>query len=285
MAERRNVISCDPGIMLRHGHVGRPSRVLFCLGSLCYGFHFSRDHRSRKYRTSLKTGKRPVRGYFLCFRRNDDRSGHAIGILVSHLTHYLNRNDRTNYLCDIGSFTFGTNSEGSRAIRLFLGSDRRIRFYYSRLRYLSKGNGSFFIPHCRCRFRHYDIFHTLYDPDRRTYLSLLEHPPASIMDPFLERYSSGSNTIRHKNTWKQLLKSLFKIVITYTVLSIFSIAIFLQYITPFIREKIPGIQGSIISAVLILLVISPFLRAIMMKKNHSSEFQQLWNDNKYNRGP
>ena len=27
------------------------------------------------------------------------------------------------------------------------------------------------------------------------------------------------------------------------------------------------------------------LRAIMMKKNHSVEFQQLWNDNKYNRGP
>ena len=27
------------------------------------------------------------------------------------------------------------------------------------------------------------------------------------------------------------------------------------------------------------------LRAIMMKKNHSAEFQQLWQDNKYNRGP
>ncbi len=30
---------------------------------------------------------------------------------------------------------------------------------------------------------------------------------------------------------------------------------------------------------------APPLRAIMMKKNHSPEFQRLWNDNKYNRGP
>ncbi|WP_294143041.1 cation:proton antiporter [uncultured Sanguibacteroides sp.] len=117
-----------------------------------------------------------------------------------------------------------------------------------------------------------------------TYRFLNTHLPASWIH-LLERYSSGTNTIRHKNTWRQLLKALFRIVITYTVLSIFLIAIFLQYVTPFIREKIPGIQGSIISAVLILLVISPFLRAIMMKKNHSLEFQQLWNDNKYNRGP
>lgn len=35
---------------------------------------------------------------------------------------------------------------------------------------------------------------------------------------------------------------------------------------------------------LILLIISPLLRAIMMKKNHSEEFQELWQDSKYNRG-
>ena len=34
-----------------------------------------------------------------------------------------------------------------------------------------------------------------------------------------------------------------------------------------------------------MLLISPFLRAMMMKKNHSEEFQHLWNDSKYNRGP
>lgn len=74
-------------------------------------------------------------------------------------------------------------------------------------------------------------------------------------------------------------------MITYTILSVFTIALFLQYLTPLIRKELPGIQGGLVSAVAILLLISPFLRAIMMKKNHSEEFQQLWNDSKYNRGP
>ena len=102
---------------------------------------------------------------------------------------------------------------------------------------------------------------------------------------FLDRYSTGTNTIRHKSTWLQLLKVLCRIVITYTILSVFTIALFLQYLTPLIRKELPGLQGSLVSAIAILLLISPFLRAIMMKKNHSEEFQQLWSDSKYNRGP
>ena len=102
---------------------------------------------------------------------------------------------------------------------------------------------------------------------------------------FIDRYSTGTNTIHHKGMWTQLLKALLRIVVTYTILSIFTIALFLQYLTPIIREELPGIQGGIVSAAAILVLISPFLRAMMMKKNHSEEFQHLWNDSKYNRGP
>lgn len=102
---------------------------------------------------------------------------------------------------------------------------------------------------------------------------------------FLERYSSGSNTIRQKSTWNKLLKALVRIVATYTAVTLVLIFIWLQFISPFIIQKLPGIQGEIISLVLIIVLISPMLRAIMMKKNHSAEYQQLWSDNKYNRGP
>lgn len=116
------------------------------------------------------------------------------------------------------------------------------------------------------------------------YNLLEKHLPAS-WKAFLERYASGTNTIRHKSAWNRLLKSLVRIVATYTVLSAFFIVIFFQYIAPLITEHIPGVRGSILSLIIILILISPFLRAIIMKKNHSSEFLQLWKDNKYNRGP
>lgn len=101
----------------------------------------------------------------------------------------------------------------------------------------------------------------------------------------LDRYCAGSNTIHHKSIWNQLLKSLLRIVATYTVLSGFFIALFLQYVFPLIEEKIPGVRGEIISLTAILLLISPFLRSIIMKKNHSREFQKLWHDSKFNRAP
>ena len=107
--------------------------------------------------------------------------------------------------------------------------------------------------------------------------------PASWMS-FLERYSSGSNTIRQKSAWDKLLKALVRIVGTYTAVTLVLIFIWLQFVAPFIIDQLPGLQGQIISLVLILLLISPMLRAIMMKKNHSEEFQQLWSDSKYNRG-
>lgn len=102
---------------------------------------------------------------------------------------------------------------------------------------------------------------------------------------FLERYSSGSNTIRQKSTWNNLLKALVRIVGTYTAVTLVLIFIWLQLVSPFIIGQLPGLRGEIISLVLILALISPMLRAIMMKKNHSAEFEQLWQDNKYNRGP
>ncbi len=100
----------------------------------------------------------------------------------------------------------------------------------------------------------------------------------------LERYSSGSSTIHQKSDWDKLIKSLLRIVATYASVSVVLIFVWLQYVSPQIVLRIPGWQGNLLSLGLILVLISPLLRAIIMKKNHSPEFQRLWNDNMFNRG-
>ena len=102
---------------------------------------------------------------------------------------------------------------------------------------------------------------------------------------FLERYASGSNTIPQKSAWHKLLKSLARIVGTYTAVCVVLIFIWLQVVTPVLLHYLPGWRGNVLSLALILMLISPMLRAIVMKKNHSEEFQRLWHDSKYNRGP
>lgn len=102
---------------------------------------------------------------------------------------------------------------------------------------------------------------------------------------FLVRYSSGSQTVNHENMWRRLLFALARIIVVYSIVSISIIALSFRFIIPFFKENLPGTWGSLLGAVFTILCISPFLRAIMVKKNHSVEFMTLWEDNRVNRGP
>ena len=110
------------------------------------------------------------------------------------------------------------------------------------------------------------------------------HLPESLR-LFLAKYTSGTNTVRHKSAWRRLLRSLLLSVGLYVMLTIFLLLAFFRYVTPFIMSKIEGWEGGLVCLAAMLVVIGPLLWAIVMAKNHSPEFQQLWRDNKYNRGP
>ncbi|MEG1562828.1 MAG: cation:proton antiporter [Bacteroides sp.] len=102
---------------------------------------------------------------------------------------------------------------------------------------------------------------------------------------FLARYASGSQTVNHENLWRKLLLALARIVIVYSIISISVVALSFRFVVPLFKEHLPGVWGALLGAVFTILCISPFLRAIMVKKNHSVEFMTLWNDNRVNRGP
>lgn len=102
---------------------------------------------------------------------------------------------------------------------------------------------------------------------------------------FLLHYSSGSQTMNHESLWKKLILALTRITIVYSIVSIAVVALAFRFLVPLFLEHIPGIWGRLLAAVVIILFISPFLRAIMIKKNHSAEFVTLWNDSRGNRAP
>ncbi len=110
------------------------------------------------------------------------------------------------------------------------------------------------------------------------------HLPAKWKN-FLLHYSSGSQTMNHESLWKKLILALTRITIVYSIVSIAVVALAFRFLVPLFLEHIPGIWGRLLAAVVIILFISPFLRAIMIKKNHSAEFVTLWNDSRRNRAP
>ena len=102
---------------------------------------------------------------------------------------------------------------------------------------------------------------------------------------FLTRYASGSQTMNHESLWRKLIFALVRITVVYSIICVAVIALAFRFLVPFVHEGLPGGWGSLLAAFIILLCIAPFLRAIMLKKNHSEEFMTLWRDNRGNRAP
>ena len=101
----------------------------------------------------------------------------------------------------------------------------------------------------------------------------------------LERYSAGSQTVNHENNWKKLLTAIARIVVVYSVLCVAVVVISFHFIIPLFRASMPPFWANLVGAMFTIGCLAPFLRAIIMKKNHSIEFQALWQDNHFNRAP
>ena len=87
--------------------------------------------------------------------------------------------------------------------------------------------------------------------------------------------------------WRSLLLQMTRITIVYSILSSASIAVMFMFFLPFVRSLMPGMHwwANGICGLATVLFISPFLRAIVMKKNHSEEFKKLWSESRLNRVP
>lgn len=96
--------------------------------------------------------------------------------------------------------------------------------------------------------------------------------------------TSNYKTVNTQNDWNKILKSVLKLLAAYFTISLAIVFIAESFTTPFIMKHIPDIWGRILSALIALILMAPFLRAIVMKKNRSEEFKNLWSDNRFNRG-
>lgn len=101
----------------------------------------------------------------------------------------------------------------------------------------------------------------------------------------IERYSGATHPVNYQNNWKSLLTAIARITVIYSVLIIAAIFISFSFILPLLKEVIGEKWGTWLGAAVTIIVIAPFLRAMIMKKNHSVEFRTLWNDSRFNHAP
>ncbi len=97
--------------------------------------------------------------------------------------------------------------------------------------------------------------------------------------------SNGIPSVSNDNAWKHLMLSLLKQVGAYSLLSMGVIAVFLTSILPVLNHLLGKWWGNVVCGLLVIFSVAPFLRAIVMRKNHSEEFKTLWRRNRFNRFP
>ena len=92
-----------------------------------------------------------------------------------------------------------------------------------------------------------------------------------------------------QSLWKTLLAQMAMNTLIYSILASAMIAIMFTFVLPFMRKLLPGWElhwyANAITGVLTVLFISPFLRAMVMKKNRSEEWKTLWEESNVNRLP
>ena len=102
---------------------------------------------------------------------------------------------------------------------------------------------------------------------------------------FLNRYTSGdAPEVTKDNLWKQYVGSILKTVIIQGIVCSAIIALSFGFLVPILQKWIPGVWADILSATAILLLISPFLRSIMIKDLRGEAFISLL-EKRINRGP
>ena len=110
----------------------------------------------------------------------------------------------------------------------------------------------------------------------------LEHRLPSRLIRMLNQLSTSHNNAQDQSLWKRLLMQMGANTLIYSILSAAAIVLMFTFVLPFMRKLLPGWElhwyANAITGVLTVLIIAPFLRAMVMKKNHSEEWKQLWSE-------
>lgn len=88
-----------------------------------------------------------------------------------------------------------------------------------------------------------------------------------------------------QSLWKRLFKKMGVNTLVYTILCVAVTTIMLTFVLQFMRHLLPHWWANGVTGLLTVVCLSPFMRALVMKNNHSEEFRTLWTESRLNRLP
>lgn len=97
--------------------------------------------------------------------------------------------------------------------------------------------------------------------------------------------TAHQNTAAEQSAWCRLLRKMGVNTLIYAILCVAVTAVMLTFVLQFFRHLLPHWWANGATGLVTLLCIAPFMRALVMKNNHSDEFKELWTESRLNRLP
>lgn len=102
----------------------------------------------------------------------------------------------------------------------------------------------------------------------------------------IDRYSTSAAGITTMPDWKVLLRAYTTNTIIHGVIITAIVLLASRYLHPFITANITnGTRGILLNAVVSLIIMSPFLWALSIKRIEKTAYSHLWLNKRYTRGP
>lgn len=118
-----------------------------------------------------------------------------------------------------------------------------------------------------------------------SYLFLENHLPKKWVRRMKHLGKAHINSEEEINDWRKLLRKMLINTVIYGILSTAVIILMFSFVLPLCRHLFGHWMGNAACGAITVLIISPFLRSMVMKNLRSDEFKRLWTESRLNRLP
>lgn len=116
------------------------------------------------------------------------------------------------------------------------------------------------------------------------YNFVYKHLPKKTKN-FLDNYAVQSPSSSRQSLWKDYIIAIVKNTVIYSIICVAICALSFSLLVPALEKVLPALWAHIASAMITIVAMAPFLRAMMVKKNSSEEYKTLWDESRANRAP
>lgn len=101
----------------------------------------------------------------------------------------------------------------------------------------------------------------------------------------IDGYSATTTkNITNNKGWSSVLKDLAITIVIYFTLAFAVLLLCERFLIPIIKDLLPGIWGTLLSAASTLLFMSPFISAILKRHRKTEYTEELWKNSNFNKG-